>query len=316
MKLIRGLHNIKPEHRGSVLTIGNFDGIHRGHRVLLEQLNTMAKKHQCSSCLMTFNPLPHEFFSTESATPRLMNTREKLSALMDHSDQLKPDYLLLLNFNASLSRMTADEFVQNILIDALAIRGLVIGDDFRFGQDRKGNFELLQKLGAEHGFEVARLPTQQIDNHHESQRISSTRIREALLNDQFDQAEIMLGRPYQICGRVAHGDKRGRSIGFPTANIHLHRPETPLYGVYSVTMHCDTFGSVPGIANVGRRPTVNGQHVQLEVHLFNFERDIYGEHACVSFHQKIRDEKKFDSFEDLKLQIQKDCVKAKAFHEI
>lgn len=312
MQLIRGLHNLKHEHRGCVLTIGNFDGIHRGHLALLEQLSNMAGKHRSASCLMTFDPLPHEFFSTESATPRLMNTREKLTALVDHTGEMCPDFTLLLEFNSALSAMTADQFVQTILVDALAIKALVIGDDFRFGRDRKGNLEMLQTMGIKHDFEVAALPTQQIEN----QRVSSTRIREALLNDEFERAEHMLGRSYQICGRVAHGDKRGRSIGFPTANIHLHRPETPLYGVYSVTMHSGTFGNVAGIANVGRRPTVNGQRVQLEVHLFNFEKDIYGEHVCVSFHQKIRDEKKFDSFDDLKEQIKIDAIEAKRFHGI
>ncbi len=312
MQLIRGLHNLKDEHRHCVLTIGNFDGIHLGHQALLKLLGEIADKHQTHRCLMTFDPLPHEYFSTESATPRLMNTREKVIALTQHSEKLCPEHLLLLNFNEALSAMTADQFVKDILVDALSIRAVVIGDDFRFGQDRKGNLDLLKTLGAEYGFEASALSTQQVAD----QRVSSTQIREALLNDQFELAEKMLNRPYQICGRVAHGDKRGRSIGFPTANIHLHRPHTPLYGVYSVTMHSGTFGSVPGIANVGRRPTVNGEHVQLEVHLFDFDQDIYGQHVCVSFHQKIRDEKKFESFDDLKQQITLDCVKAKAFHAI
>ena len=267
MQFIRGLHNLRDEHRGCVLTIGNFDGIHLGHQALLKLLVEMANKHQAKSCLMTFDPLPHEYFSTESATPRLMNTREKIIALIEHNPQLCPQYLLLLNFNDELSAMPAEQFVSQILVDRLSVRAVVIGDDFKFGQDRKGNFELLSSLGKKHGFETAALPTQQVA----SQRVSSTQIRDALLNNQFELAEAMLKRPYQICGRVAHGDKRGRSIGFPTANIHLHRPETPLYGVYSVTMHSGKFGQVPGIANVGRRPTVKGERVQLEVHLFDFE---------------------------------------------
>lgn len=312
MQLIRGLHNLRDEHRGCVLTIGNFDGIHLGHQALLRMLASMADKRQARRCLMTFNPLPHEYFSTESATPRLMNTREKIIALTEHNPASCPEFLLLLNFNAALSVMTAEQFVRKILVDALSIQAVVIGDDFRFGQDRRGNLELLQTLGAKHGFEASALPTQQVAE----QRVSSTQIRDALLNNQFDLAEQMLNRPYQICGRVAHGDKRGRNIGFPTANIHLHRPETPLYGVYSVTMHSDTFGRVPGIANVGRRPTVNGEHVQLEVHLFDFDQDIYGQHVCVSFHQKIRDEKKFESFDDLRKQIQLDCVEARKLHKI
>lgn len=312
MKLIRGLHNLKPEHRRCVLTIGNFDGVHLGHQALLKLLAGMADKHQAHRCLMTFEPLPHEYFSTESAIPRLMNTREKIIALTEYNPELCPEYLLLLNFNAELSAMTADQFIKDILVDALSIQAVVIGDDFRFGHDRKGNLDMLRALGIEFGFEAAALSTQQFAE----QRVSSTQIREALLNDQFELAEKMLNRPYQICGRVAHGDKRGRSIGFPTANIHLHRPHTPLYGVYSVTMHSGKFGSVAGIANVGRRPTVGGEHVQLEVHLFDFDQDIYGQHVCVSFQQKIRDEKKFESFDDLKTQIKLDCVKARTFHAI
>lgn len=312
MQLIRGLHNLRDEHRGCVLTIGNFDGIHLGHQALLKLLAKMADKYQAHRCLMTFDPLPHEYFSTESATPRLMNTREKIIALTEHNAELCPEHLLLLNFNDELSAMTANQFVKDILIDALSIRAVVIGDDFKFGQDRKGNLDMLKALGSEFGFEATALPTQQFAE----QRVSSTQIREALLNNQFELAEKMLNRPYQICGRVAHGDKRGRSISFPTANIHLHRPHTPLYGVYSVTMHSGKFGPVPGIANVGHRPTVNGERVQLEVHLFDFDQDIYGQHVCVSFHQKIRDEIKFESFDDLKDQIKLDCVKARAFHAI
>ena len=312
MQLIRGLHNLRDEHRGCVLTIGNFDGIHLGHQALLKLLAEMADKHQAHRCLMTFDPLPHEYFSTESATPRLMNTREKIIALTEHNAELCPEHLLLLNFNDELSAMTADQFVKEILVDALSIRAVVIGDDFKFGQDRKGNLDMLKVLGTKFGFEATALSTQQFAE----QRVSSTQIREALLNNQFELAEKMLNRPYQICGRVAHGEKRGRSIGFPTANIHLHRPHTPLYGVYSVTMHSGKFGPVPGIANVGRRPTVNGEHVQLEVHLFDFDQDIYGQHVCVSFHQKIRDEIKFESFDDLKNQIQLDCIEAKKIHKI
>jgi riboflavin kinase/FMN adenylyltransferase len=312
MQLIRGLHNLKDEHRGCVLTIGNFDGIHLGHQALLKLLAEKADKYQTHRVLMTFDPLPHEYFSTESATPRLMNTREKIIALTEHTPELCPENLLLLNFSDELASMAARQFIKDILVDLLDIKAVVIGDDFKFGRERKGNLELLKSMGAEFGFEATDLPTQQVAE----QRVSSTQIREALLNNQFNLAEKMLNRPYQICGRVAHGEKRGRSIGFPTANIHLHRPHTPLYGVYSVTMHSGKFGHTKGIANVGRRPTVNGEHVQLEVHLFNFDQDIYGQHVCVSFHQKIRDEKKFESFDDLKKQIQLDCVEARKLHKI
>lgn len=310
MHLIRGYHNLKPAHRGCALTIGNFDGIHLGHQALLRLLAEVADRHHSQRCMMSFEPLPHEYFSSANDRPRLMNTRDKLVALASYAPVLCPDYLLLMNFNAELCSMTADEFIRKILIEALAIKALVIGDDFHFGRDRKGNLKLLQAYGAKYGFEVASLSTHHIDDL----RVSSTRIRNALIDNQLDASSKMLGRPYQICGRVAHGDKRGRTIGFPTANIHLHRPSTPLHGVYSVTMHSSTLGTVKGIANVGRRPTVDGERVQLEVHLFDFNQDIYGQNVCIAFHQKIRDEQKFESFDDLKNQIQLDCQKASAWH--
>ena len=312
MRLIRGLHNLTEQCRGCALTIGNFDGMHLGHQSLLNLLADTAREINGQSCLMTFEPLPHEFFSSQSTRQpsnrsRLMNTREKLMALADYPADLCPDYMLLLNFNASLSKMTAKDFIEKILVEALAIKSLVIGDDFRFGRDRKGDLKMLQKFGAEHHFDVTSLSTHHIDNT----RVSSSRIRDALSTDRLKDAETMLGRPYQICGRIAHGDKRGRSIGFPTANIQLHRPATPLHGVYSVTMHSVKLGSIQGIANIGHRPTVKGERIQLEVHLFDFNQDIYGQNACVSFQQKIRDEKKFESLEELKQQIEIDCIQAR-----
>jgi riboflavin kinase/FMN adenylyltransferase len=202
--------------------------------------------------------------------------------------------------------MSAAEFITSILVDTLKIKSVIIGDDFRFGCDRQGDFALLQRFGEKHQFSVINIESHCIDN----QRVSSSLIREALINNRLADAEKMLGRAYSICGHVHHGEKRGRSIGFPTANIHLKRSETPLHGVYSVTMHSQKYGDVAGIANLGSRPTVNGKHIQLEVHLFDFNKSIYGEQICVSFQHKIRDEKKFESFDDLKQQIQIDCNKA------
>jgi riboflavin kinase/FMN adenylyltransferase len=307
MQLIRGLHNLTEQNRGCALTIGNFDGLHLGHQALLEMLADAARKNNTKRCLMTFEPLPHEFFSSPQETSRLMNTREKLIALSNCTPRLCPDYMLLLNFNSRLSEMTAKDFIEKILVNALKIKSLIIGDDFKFGRGRKGDLEMLQTFGAEHHFDVASLSTHHIDDT----RVSSSRIRDALSTDQLQNAEAMLGRPYQICGRIAHGDKRGRSIGFPTANIQLHRPATPLHGVYSVTMHSGKFGNLSGIANIGRRPTVGGDRIQLEVHLFDFKEDMYGQNVCVSFQQKIRNEKKFESLENLKQQIEIDCKQAR-----
>jgi riboflavin kinase/FMN adenylyltransferase len=310
MQLIRGLHNINAQHRGNVLTIGNFDGIHKGHQAMLELLQKLAARHQAQSIMMSFRPLPHEYFVPDEVPSRLMNLREKWNALQNISQ--RPDYLLLATFDEALATLTADEFIESILVQQLAIKAVAVGDDFRFGAQRLGDLKRLQTAGDKYGFEVVALSTHNVDN----MRVSSTRIRAALLSDDLAAAENMLGRPYAIEGRVAHGDKRGRTIGFPTANIHLHRPATALDGVYAVTLQTADGEVVKGIANLGKRPTVDGTRKQLEVHLFNFDRDIYGQHVCISFLEKIRDEIKFDSFDALKQQILKDCETAKEILQV
>ena len=313
MKIIRGLYNCRKEHQNGVLTIGNFDGLHLGHQKMLEQLQSEAARLDTHRCLMTFEPLPREFFGQgKKATARLMNRSEKMRILDDFKTDIRPEYLLFLNFNQALSSMSAAQFIEDILVDRLKIKSVIIGDDFRFGCDRQGDFGLLQKYGEKHQFSVTNIESHCIEN----QRVSSSLIREALINNQLTDADQMLGRAYTICGHVTHGEKRGRTIGFPTANIHLRRPETPLHGVYSVTMHSQKYGDIAGIANLGHRPTVNGKRTQLEVHLFDFDKSLYGEYVCVSFQHKIRDEKKFESFDDLKQQIQLDCEQARSLLKI
>lgn len=307
MQVIRGLHNCRKQHQHGVITIGNFDGLHLGHQKIFEQLHHEANRLDAHRCLMTFEPLPREYFAKNKHAARLMNRGEKIRQLKRFKSSLRPDFLLFLNFNQALANMSADEFIRQILIDKLQVKAVIVGDDFRFGCDRKGDFALLKKHGETHGFSVISIKSHFIEN----QRVSSTLIRDALANNQLSHANKMLGRTYAICGHVNHGEKRGRSIGFPTANILLQRPETPLHGVYSVTMHSPNYGNIAGIANIGRRPTVDGNRVQLEVHLFDFDESLYGENICVSFQHKIRDEKKFDSFEALKQQIQIDCEEAR-----
>jgi len=307
MQVIRGLHNCRKEHQSGVITIGNFDGLHLGHQKILEQLNAEANRLNTHRCLMTFEPLPGEYFAKNSTATRLMNRSEKIRVLKGFDSTIRPDFLLFLNFNRALASMPASEFIEKILIDKLKVKSVIVGDDFRFGCDRQGDFSMLRSYGELHDFSVISIESHLVEN----QRASSSLIRKALINDHLASADRMLGRTYTICGHVAHGEKRGRTIGFPTANIHLKRAETPLHGVYSVTMHSPKYGDVAGIANLGRRPTVDGTHVQLEVHLFDFDESLYGEHICVSFQNKIRDEKKFASFEDLKQQIQIDCKEAK-----
>lgn len=310
MNIIRGLHNIQQQHQNGVLTIGNFDGLHLGHQKILQQLRDEANRLNTHRCLMTFEPLPREFFAGNKPTAaRIMNRSEKMRILNNFGSSIRPDYLLFLHFNQALSKMSAVEFIETVLVEKLKIRSVIIGNDFQFGCDRQGDFSLLQQFGEKHQFSVSRIAPHCIGE----QRISSSLIRQALSNDQLAEADTMLGRAYTVCGHVNHGDKRGRTIGFPTANIHLRRAQTPLHGVYSVTMHSRKHGDVAGIANLGKRPTVNGERVQLEVHLFDFDESLYGEHICVSFQHKIRDEKKFESFDDLKQQILVDCQKARDY---
>jgi riboflavin kinase/FMN adenylyltransferase len=304
MELIRGQHNLHPRHHGGVATIGNFDGVHLGHQAILRQLAEQAAILKLPAMVITFEPQPQEFFALDTAPARLMRLREKLLALQP----LGVERVLCLEFDQRLAAVPARTFIQELLVAKLGIRYLVVGDDFRFGQHREGDFELLRRVGLEHGFEVANTPSTIFNG----QRVSSTRIREALAQGELALAEGLLGRPYSICGRVAHGDQRGRTIGFPTANIHLHRRITPLAGVYAVVMHGVGPQPAPGVANVGRRPTVNGVRDQLEVHLFDFQQDIYGRHVQVDFLMFLRPERRFESLDALRRQIQQDARQARS----
>lgn len=304
MKLIRGQHNLHTAHRGCVATIGNFDGVHRGHQAVFAELRRRASSLGLPSTVITFEPQPMEFFRPEQAPARLTRLREKLQAI----EACGIDRVLLLEFNPALAAMSADDFITRVLMQGLAVRHLYVGDDFRFGHDRSGDFALLRAAGEAHGFGVENLDSV----CHDDCRISSTLIRQALSAGELAIAESYLGRPYAICGRVAHGDKRGRTIGFPTMNIDLHRRVSPLRGVFAVRVSGLAEQALPGVANIGTRPTVSGDtRYLLEVHLFDFDRQVYGEHVQVTFVARIRDEKKFDSFDQLKLQIQADARQAR-----
>ena len=305
MELIRGLHNLHDRHRACALTIGNFDGVHLGHQAILKRLVEKARQLDIDACIMSFEPLPQEYFNSATAPARLTRLREKWCAL----EETGIDQFLCIKFNHWLAELTAEEFIKHILVDELHVKYLVIGDDFRFGKGRVGDFEMLKAAGNKYNFEVVNSHSHCLDG----QRISSTIIRRALSDNQLDYAAKMLGRTYRICGRVAHGDKRGRTIGFPTANIKLHRHATPLSGVYAVRMTGIGDQPVNGVANIGKRPTVDGHNLQLEVHLFDFENSIYGEQVCVEFLHKLRDEHRFESFEALKNQIIKDSEQAKDY---
>lgn len=305
MELVRGLHNLRPRHRGCAVTIGNFDGVHLGHQSVLGQLAERAAELQVPVTVVTFEPQPMEYFSPETAPPRLTRFREKIEALR----RFGVDRVVNLRFDRRLAGMAPETFLREILLDGLGVKYLVVGDDFRFGRDRAGTFSMLQQAGDEHGFPVVNMHTFGI----EGSRVSSTRIREALASGNLATAEALLGRQYRMSGRVAHGDKRGRQIGFPTANIHLHRTAAPVSGVFAVEMFGLPHEPLPGIANVGTRPTVDGTRPLLEVNLFNFSGNIYGCHVQVEFLHKIRDEQRFESFEALKAQIERDVAEARGY---
>ncbi len=299
MELIRGQYNLRPEHRGCVATIGNFDGVHLGHQQLIKKVKASAKGLSLPSCIITFDPLPHEFFApADQIQPRLTYFREKFHAILTH----QPDRMLMLRFNHQLARLEADEFIDQILVKGLNIKQLIVGDDFRFGKKRSGNFQTLVNAGKKNGFSVLPTDTFCIDN----ERVSSTRVRDHLQNGKLGCAARLLGRPYSMEGRVVYGRQLGRSLGYPTANILLKRHKTPIHGIFVVKASDKNGHSFNGMASLGERPTVGGGDTLLEVHLFDFCADLYGQHLKTVFLHKIRDEQHFSSIDELTLAIQSD----------
>jgi riboflavin kinase / FMN adenylyltransferase len=305
MRLIRGFHNLQPDHHGSAVTIGNFDGLHRGHQAVIRQLHRHAAEQGLMTTVMTFEPTPQEYFAPQTAPPRLQRLRDKLALLRT----MAVDQTLCVRFNRELAELEAAEFVDRILVKGLDARFLVVGDDFRFGKARNGDFAFLQEAGRRAGFAVVNTST----FCHGDDRVSSTRIRDALASGDLRAAQSMLGRPFRICGRVAPGQQRGRTIGFHTANIHLHRLISPVRGVFAVKVFGLGDTPITGVANVGTRPTVDGSYQLLEVHLFDFDQDIYGRYLDVEFCKKLRQEKKFESFDLLRRQIVRDVEQARRY---
>lgn len=303
---IRGLHNLRPWHRGCVATIGSFDGVHLGHQAILRQLSVVAQQHQLPAVVIVFEPQPHEFFSGDKAPARLMRLREKVQALLAAGAQR----VLCIAFNERLRSLTAEAFVEQVLLDGLGIKHLVVGDDFRFGCDRRGDFKLLQHMGSQRGFAVTDTCTLELGG----ERVSSTRIRQLLERGDFAQAQQLLGKPYRISGRIVYGQQLGRKLGVPTANVHLRRYRSPLHGVFTVSVTFADGSRYAGVANVGVRPTVTGDKKPLlEVHLFDFARTVYGAMIEVEFHHKLRDEQKFQSLDELQAQLQLDIAQAKTY---
>jgi riboflavin kinase/FMN adenylyltransferase len=306
MRVIRGLTHIKPLEEGCVLTIGNFDGLHLGHQTVIDKLVKQSQRLGLPVVVLIFEPQPLEYFLGDNAPSRLMRLREKVIQF----SQLSIDDLLILPFNRTLADYDANAFIKELLVKRLNVKYLVIGDDFHFGKAREGNFSLLKEKGRQFGFEVKNSQSYL----QQGMRISSTLIRDALGVGNLKRAKQMLGRDYSICGRISHGDKRGRTLGFPTANIQMLRRNTPISGVFAITMTGIGQGEIQGIANVGIRPTFKGgSKVILETHLFEFNQEIYGAYVEVHFKDKIRDEMRFESFEQLKTQIKKDVANVKQF---
>jgi riboflavin kinase/FMN adenylyltransferase len=307
MELIRGIHNLRPQHKGCVLSIGNFDGIHRGHHAVLTRLLEESKRLNVPATVMTFEPQPEELFLGNNAPARLNRLRDKFVQLK----KLTLDRLLCISFTHQFANISAESFIEELLIDKLNVKYLVVGDDFHFGYQRKGDFQLLKQAGKKYGFEV--VDTQSLVQ--QEQRVSSTRIRDFLAQGDLANASVMLGRKYSITGRVSHGKKLGRTIGVPTANLSLKRRVSPVSGVFVVSVLGINHKTYQGVANIGTRPTVQGDRQQLEVHVFSFEGDLYGEQLEVILEKKLRNEVKFDSFSELKVQIEKDIQDAKRWHE-
>jgi len=320
MRVIRGIHNLRQEHRGCVATIGNFDGVHQGHQSLIRALKVRARELNLPVIVMVFEPQPREYFDRECAPGRITRFRDKIDRLFSEG----VDQVVCLSFNERLRSLTAEQFVEKLIVKGLDVKHLVVGDDFRFGCDRSGDYQFLTFASEKFGFELSNMTT----FSHDELRVSSTRVREVLDNADFELAEELLGWPYQISGKVVHGRKLGRQIGVPTANVQLSNLKAPFSGVFAVEATVvsnqeDSVAVLSAVANLGIKPTVNGIAPSLEVHILSSladagikDNDLYGKRLSVRFRKKNRDEKKFDGIDALKAAIEQDIATAKAFFNI
>ena len=304
MQFIRGIQKLNVDHSPSVVSIGNYDGVHLGHRSVIQTLLEKSAELNCSSTVITFEPLAKEFFSPGSVA-LLYTVEQRAKQLFS----LGVDRVLCIEFNQDFADFSPQKFVHDVLLDGLGVKYLAVGDDFRFGKNREGDFAYLKVLGDQHGFAVSAHDTYSL----EGARVSSGRVREALSNGNFKLAEKLLGRPFSISGVVARGQQLGRTLSFPTANIVLDEAQTAVQGVFAVTVLGEDGLVHYGVANVGTRPTVDGSENRLEVHIFDFDSDLYDLEIKVWLHHKLRGEQKFDSLESLKAQIQLDSETAKEY---
>ena len=292
MEFIRGAHNIRPRHHGCVASVGNYDGIHLGHHKVIRSLAVTGARLALPVTIITFEPHPMEFFVPDRAPPRLMSVREKIETMTE----LGVDRICCLRFDHDLANTEPEEFVSELLVDKLGVQHIVVGDDFRFGRNRRGNFEMLRTLGASHDMKVNRTDSFMIGRA----RVSSTRVRELLNKGRLSQAALLLGRDYSISGRVVAGDGNAKRWGFATANVVPACQNLPMSGVFIAEVDGIEKGrGLPAAASLGNRPTVGGKHMILETHLLDFDRNIYGKRIRVRFLKKLRDEIKFKSVDTM-----------------
>jgi riboflavin kinase / FMN adenylyltransferase len=303
MELVRGLHNILRRHQGCVLTVGNYDGVHLGHQQMISALKVRASELRSAATVLVFEPSSKEFIDPDAAPPRLTRWREKYFALA----ALGVDRLVTLQFDESMRARTPRSFVDDLIVQKLGTRHLVVGDDFRYGSNAGGTIESLRDAGQVHGFGVEQIAPFVVDGV----RVSSTAVREHLESADYSGAARLLGRPYRMWGRVVHGRHLGRTLGFPTANLRLMRRKPPVWGILAVWVHGVDSRPLPGVASLGTRPTVNGIEPLLEVHVFDFSGDLYRHAIEVEFVAKLRDEVKFDSLDAMMVQMKTDAAQAR-----
>ena len=304
MEIIRGQHNLRDKHRGCVLTIGNFDGVHRGHQALIAQARARAKALGLPLAVLSFEPTPREFFSPESVAGRVVTFRSRIALLSAQG----VDRLVLQRFDKKFSAYDPTAFVEQLLVGKLGVRALVIGDDFRFGARRGGGIELLRELGKKHGYTIENLDTIELDGC----RFSSTALRAALAEADVKLAAALLGRPYTLCGRIRRGLQLGRTLGMPTTNVNLHRKLALKQGIYAVRAKVNG-RDWEGVASLGVRPTLGLTRCLLETHIFGEPGELYGSTMEVEFCRYLRPELKFDSLDELGVQMQRDADDARAF---
>jgi riboflavin kinase/FMN adenylyltransferase len=304
MRITHGFRSLGTPH---AVTIGNFDGLHLGHKAMLARLQDVARARGLPSCVLSFEPHPREFFAPDQAPARLSSLREKAECLR----RLGIDRLHVFRFDRAFSSLTAETFIEQVLGRTLQARYVLVGDDFRYGAKRTGDFALLKQAGESLGFDAEFLPTVEVAG----ERASSTAVRNALAAGELEHAARLLGQPYSISGRVVHGDKLGRNIGFPTANIQMKHNRPPLMGIFAVEVYGLNGEPLPGVASLGKRPTMKSPDAVpvLEVHLFDFDTQIYGCRVRVDFLHKLRDEEKYPDLDSLVAQIRRDVDNAKQY---